>query len=138
MTYADVCKQECEWCAKEWPICCSTTTAGKFHQDPVNGGLHKVCTVSSEDTVIERLTTELASANEKLRVAREAIDKVYAEWPDIRQLMDGWKCGTPADEWSEWDERTRQKTVALSFVLLAAINSLSVPQSAQPGSQENS
>jgi hypothetical protein len=47
----------------------------------------------------------------------EVLGLIWQAWPDIRQLIDGWKTGTPADEWSEWDEQVRQKTIELSFLL---------------------
>jgi hypothetical protein len=32
---------------------------------------------------------------------------------DLGQLVNGWKNTTPATEWSEWDEATRQKMTAV-------------------------
>jgi len=49
--------------------------------------------------------------------ARSVIEKVWAAWPDIRQLIEGWATTAPKDEWSDWDEDVRQETIALSFLL---------------------
>lgn len=64
---------------------------------------------------------------------REALAEVWKEWPNIRQLIEGWAITTPANEWSEWDEATRQASIKLTGVIDAA---LSAPQGQGPTRSE--
>lgn len=49
--------------------------------------------------------------------ADKVLEDLYQEWPNIRQLIEGWATTTPKDEWSEWDESVRQTTIRFSFLL---------------------
>lgn len=60
----------------------------------------------------------------RIHTPDHALRSLWDAWPDIRQLIDGWKCGTPADEWSEWDEQVRINTIELSFILKAAVEAI--------------
>ncbi len=66
----------------------------------------------------QSVLADLTAAQERIQLLEGAIIAPIVEaWPDIRQLIDGWKSGTPADEWSEWDEKVRQKTITISFLI---------------------
>ncbi len=71
-TYLEICKRECEWCAKGIQI-----GPGRSHLDDngyANWQLGRDCTAPTRDQIIERAYLELAAERKRLKVALEAIE----------------------------------------------------------------
>lgn len=73
-TYSEICNKECAWCAKGVGL----GPDGSHLDDDgsANWRLGRVCTAPSRDVVIDRLTTELTTANETIGRLRTALDSV--------------------------------------------------------------
>lgn len=63
MTYLDIRKQECEWCAKGILMSSANSSGSKqYHCTPVREDrFTRPCTAPSQDAVIERLTAEVSA-----------------------------------------------------------------------------
>lgn len=58
-----------------------------------------------------------AHVAEQLAQSRAALAQCVAALQDVAQLIAGWKATTPDQQWSEFDEETFQKVLALQQVI---------------------
>jgi chromosome segregation ATPase len=85
----------------------------------VNEHLNK--RANDAEAALAEAEQRIASLEARCERLTKALTLLRDAWPDVRQLIEGWKCGTPAAEWSEWDEEVRVKTEGLSSVIGAAL-----------------
>ena len=83
--------------------------------------------ISEYERFIVRLIAAYREARKDNAALRALLGTVDDMLCDVAQLIDGWKNTTPVDEWSEWDEQTRQKRIQVHRLVLDAAREASKP-----------